>query len=100
MKISITKAEDTEQLGTPTFGIVSAIAHMRRFMHSQTSYHAFMTIFFVNVPGLFFGVEGRIWRGGGGSKHHANECFVCSISIFSHLHNKTDQQFIRMSEGM
>lgn len=58
MRIETIDAEHTERLGTPTVEIGFAnIARVRRFMHSEGSYHASYGYFFVTVWG---------WVGDGG----------------------------------
>lgn len=53
------KAEHDAQLGTPTCEIdFTNVTHLRRFMHSETSHHAFY--------GYFFGDDFWVGPGGGG----------------------------------
>lgn len=62
MYITVTIAEHTDQLRTPTLGMVLVtMTHMRRFVQSDTSYHVLHYHFLRGFFGT--GILGGVYRG-------------------------------------
>ena len=92
----MTKAEHTEQLGTPTFGIISAkVAHMRGCMKFETSCHALYAFRLRRKSRAWFG-----WLGFKASLacifvlvFAVSECLVSSTGRVCRCKNKHTRMF-------